>query len=479
MAPRRLGVLPLLPIAPAIVILVGVAVALAVTLFGLRDLRRASDRAADLRAEAVASTLAARLRVTGSEDWREIVERVGQRSGIDVLLIDQDASIVADGSLGALPERELLFCLIAGQGEIETRLGRTRFASRPLGARLERLSVLAFVPAPATPPEAARLAQATGSLTALFVGVAFIVAYLFAKDVRDDVGYITRRIRKMAGAEHDPVPSIAKIPIRSLDPVGTLTAAFNLLADRFAAAERSYRQDLKLAVAHENSRAAFLSALSHELRTPLNAVLGFTDILRSEIDGPLSKSAREDLAVVRKSAAHLASLIDDILDLSALESGKLRLDRRAVELYAIAEEVVRELEPLALEKGLGLRLIGKKGHIVHADPRRLRQILGNVIDNAVKFTARGSVRVEVSRQDDEVLLTIIDTGPGIAPAERAAIFEEYRQAGDPLSRPFGTGLGLAITRRLVDMHGGRIELESETGKGSRFTIALGASEAPT
>lgn len=500
MAPRRrvLGALPLLPIAPSIVVLVGIAVAVAVTFLGLVDLRKESDQAADLRANALASALAARLRVTGSEDWSEIVQRTARRSGLDILLIDQDGRAIADGSLGDFSRRELLRSLVAGQGEIETPFGRSRFVARPLGPRLERLSVIVFVPAPETPPEATKLATATAALTALLVGVAGAVAYVFAKDVRDDVGYVRRRIARMARVESagspppppnqatlddeltgltGSAPAIAKIPIRALDQVGSLTAAFNVLVDRFTAAERTYRQDLQLAKSHEKSRGAFLSALSHELRTPLNAVLGFTDILLDEVDGPLEASAREDLGIVRTSAAHLASLIDDILDLSALESGNLRLDRKSIDVFDIVEEIVREAEPLASEKALSVVLEGERGHRAFADPRRVRQIVGNIVGNAMKFTQRGSVRVSLEEREDAIAIVIADTGPGIAERERVAIFEEYHQAGDLASRRTGTGLGLAIARRLVEMHAGRIELESTLGEGSRFTISLPSSEA--
>ena len=467
---RASGVLALLPVAPSIVVLVGVAVALAITLVGSWKLREASDRAAALRADAVAGALAARLRVTGSEDWAEIVQQVGRRSGIDILLIDQDGRALVEGAVGDFSPEELVGFLIHGHGEAETALGRTRFAARSLGPRLERLSVIAFVPAPATPPEAQGLARATAALTFLLVGVAGIVAFVFAKDVRDDVGYVRRRIAAMA--TKNPAPAIAKIPIRSLDQVGMLTATFNVLAERFAAAERTYRQDLQLASAHERARGAFLAALSHELRTPLNAVLGFTDVLLSEVDGPLSPSAREDLQIVRESAAHLASLIDDILDLSAMESNTLRLEKKKVDLYEIAEAVVREAEALAAAKGLELSLSAERGQIVLADRRRIRQVLGNLVGNAIKFTVKGSVHVALERRENCFAFTVSDTGPGIAPAESKAIFEEYRQVGDLASRRSGTGLGLAIARRLVELHGGTIELESAVGQGSRFTFTL-------
>ena len=152
----------------------------------------------------------------------------------------------------------------------------------------------------------------------------------------------------------------------------------------------------------------------------------------------------------------MRSLIDDILELSALESGGLRLTREAVDVYAIAEEVVREQGPLAADKGLRVELEGLRGAIADADPRRLRQVLGNIVGNAVKFTTRGGVRVIVEDHGGgEVVVHTIDSGPGIAPAARAAIFEEYAQTGDAATRRKGTGLGLAIARRLVAMHGGR------------------------
>jgi signal transduction histidine kinase len=218
-----------------------------------------------------------------------------------------------------------------------------------------------------------------------------------------------------------------------------------------------------------------LAALSHELRTPLNAILGFTDVLLSEVDGTLDDATREELGVIRASASHLRSLIDDILELSALESGGLRLNRQAVDVYAIAEEVVREQHPMAESKKLRLDLEGHEGAIADADPQRLRQVIGNIVGNAIKFTSRGGVRIVVDDQGGgEVAVHTIDSGPGIAPEERAAIFEEYAQAGDTAARRKGTGLGLAIARRLVAMHGGELELSSRVGHGSRFTFKLKA-----
>ncbi len=431
--------LPLLPLTPSLIVIVGVAVAIAITLVGLGDLRLASDANSSLRAQAIAATLAARLRVTGSEDRKEVVQAAARGTYADILLIDHKGGIVADASLRPPTQAELVRCLLGGKGVVDVPLlGRTQYAVQPLGPPLEQLSVIAMVPAPVTPIEARGLAKAVATLTALLVGAAGMVGYVFASDVRSDVTFVRHRIAAMAETDADPAG--APIPVRALDQVGVLTSAFNSLVDRFAAAERSYRQDLTFASTLDKERSAFLAALSHELRTPLNAILGFADVLFSEVEGTLDDATREELGVIRASASHLRSLIDDILELSALESGGLRLNRQAVDVYAIAEEVVREQHPMA-----------------------------------IKFTSRGGVRIVVDDQGGgEVAVHTIDSGPGIAPEERAAIFEEYAQAGDTAARRKGTGLGLAIARRLVAMHGGELELSSRVGHGSRFTFKLKA-----
>jgi signal transduction histidine kinase len=165
-----------------------------------------------------------------------------------------------------------------------------------------------------------------------------------------------------------------------------------------------------------------------------------------------------------------------VLDLSALESGELRLSLGAVDVYGIAENVVREAQVNAQWKPLVVLLQGERV-LAWADPVRVRQIIGNLVSNAVKFTSEGVVRVRVGQRDDLVEVVVSDTGPGIASDEQTSIFEEYRQSGDISVREVGTGLGLAITKRLVRMHGGFVELESELGQGSRFTVLLPAASS--
>jgi signal transduction histidine kinase len=467
--------LPFLALSPAIVVIVGVATAVAIAVLGVGELREQSDEASSLRSRVLSLSIGQRLRATPLEDRASVVEHAARRSGAELLLVRQDGEIVVDGSLGPPPREQIVDLLVAGEGESTTQLGRTRYSVTPLGSPLEHLSLLTFVRAPEAPFATGSLLTSVAALTAILVGVAALVAFALARDVQNDVTFVRVRIVEMARESADPTGK--PIPVRSVDQVGLLTSTFNVLVDRFVAAEHAYRQDLAGALAYDKDRSAFLAALSHELRTPLNAILGFTDVLLSEVDGPLGSDARENLRVVRTSGEHLRSLIDDILDLSALESGELRLARRMVDLYAIAEQVVQEAQIAAQNKPLSVEL---RGGLVQAfaDPLRVRQIVGNVVGNAVKFTAQGRVVVEVTDRNDQAAIVVSDTGTGIAPSEQAAIFEEYRQAGDVSARRVGTGLGLAITRRLVQMHGGSIELSSELGKGSCFTIGLPREPTP-
>ncbi|MGK3968696.1 sensor histidine kinase [Sorangium sp. So ce118] len=471
------GTTPLVPLAPAIVIVVGIATAVAIAVIGISQLAKMSDQAASLRAEVLAATLVARLRGTAEGERTELLGQAARRAGSEILLVEQSGHVLVNESFGAPALADIFQMLTQGKGDTTTSLGRVRFAARPLHPPLSNLSVITFVSAPSPPPDSIALGNAVAALTTLLLGVAVAVALSFTKAARDDVDYLRERITAMAhghnmsGSRTDLI-QIQPVPIRSLDQVGLLTAAFNLLITRFAAAERSYRADLQQASAMDRERSAFLAGLSHELRTPLNAILGFAHVLESEVDGPLSQDAREALSVIRQSGEHLRTLIDDILDLSALETGKLQLSRRAVNLRVLVDQVMREASAAARDKPVQLRVTGDHGLVAHADPRRVRQILTNLVSNAVKFTARGSVTVHIAARGRYAAIVVQDTGPGIPPEETSAVFEEYRQTGDVRSRRAGTGLGLSIARRLVLMHGGTIQLESELGRGSTFTITL-------
>jgi signal transduction histidine kinase len=461
--------IPFLVIAPAVVLIVGLAAGLALAVLGTMRLRTQSDNAAALRSKLLSLTLAARLRSTSEEDRSTVLERAARRSGAELLLVSAAGNVIVDGTQGAPPKARILQLLVAGEGETTTQLGPARFFSAALQAPTEYMNLLVFVGAPETPLATGSLLVWVATLTALLVGVAALVALALARDVHADVTFVRKRIVEMAKEGANPTGKA--IPVRSVDLVGLLTSAFNVLVDRFTAAEHAYRQDLSGALAYDRDRSDFLAALSHELRTPLNAILGFTDVVLSEVDGPLSADAQENLSVVRNSGQHLRALIDDILDLSALESGELRLNCKMIDVLSIGQEVIREARIAAEAKNLEISAIGNRA-MAFADARRVRQIIGNIVGNAVKFTSKGGVILRIDPRDGGVTIAVTDSGPGIAREDHEAIFQEYWQSGEVKRQRVGTGLGLAITRRLVTMHRGFIDLKSQLGKGSTFTIVL-------
>lgn len=478
-APRLRTGWPFLPLAPLVVVVVGLAVAIAMGLVGLDQLSRAGDDHAGARAELLAATVAARLGALPDARRLDATQLAARRSAAELLVVRPDGEIVHDATLGAPEPAVLVEMLATRHGVAAMKMGRARYAVRAIGSpndpRAPRLVVL--VPEPRAAPGANALAISLVALAVLLLGVAAAVAYAVSRDLTRDVDFVTHRVRAMAQVRTEPTGEL--VPARTMDEVGVLTATFNKLVRRFAIAERAYRGDLARASAADRERAAFLAAVSHELRSPLNAILGFADILMGEVDGPLSPSAKEEVEQIRGSGAHLLALINDILEFSALESGQLRLSRSRVDVFALANEVIREARGLVGDKALVVRVEGEP-LVARLDGRRVRQILGNLVNNAIKFTQRGEVVVRVGREGAQAELRVSDTGPGISEQERAVIFEEYKQARSERLRRRGTGLGLAITRRLVLLHHGSIHVESELGRGSTFKVLLpiGDVDAP-
>lgn len=477
--PRSRKGWPFLPLAPLLVVGVGLAVALAIGCVGVDQLARAGDEHAAARAELLAATVAARLAALPPARRLDATQRAASRSAAEILISTPTGELLYDASLGPPDRVALVKMLRTGHGVAGMRMGRARYAVRAIGppddAAAPRLVVL--VPEPRAVAGESPFLLALGALAVLFLGVAAAVAYAVSRDVVRDVAFVTDRVRTMAQIRAEPTGEL--IPARTIDEVGVLTATFNKLVGRFGKSSVQYRQDLTRASAADRERAAFLAAVSHELRSPLNAILGFADILMEEVDGPLSPAAKEEVEQIRGSGAHLLALINDILEFSALESGQLRLARSRVDVYALANEVVREARGLVGDKPLGVRVVGEP-LVARVDARRVRQILGNLVNNAIKFTQRGEVTVRILREQDFVAFSVEDTGPGISAQERAIIFEEFQQATSEKPRRRGTGLGLAIARRLVMLHHGSIKVDSEIGRGSTFKVLLpiGNVDAP-
>jgi len=232
-------------------------------------------------------------------------------------------------------------------------------------------------------------------------------------------------------------------------------------------------QGRALALASQH-KSQFLANMSHELRTPLNAVLGYAELLADGIYGELTEKARGVLERVQSNGKHLLGLINDVLDLSKIEAGQLTLAIDDYAMPAVVHSVVSATESLAKNKGLSLvTSVPRVLPMGRGDERRLTQVLLNLVGNAIKFTEKGSVGIEVGLADNCFELAVKDTGPGIAEADQARIFEEFQQVDNSNTRKKGgTGLGLAISRRIVEMHGGAIKVESELGKGSTFLVVV-------
>ncbi|HYO29327.1 MAG TPA: ATP-binding protein, partial [Thermomicrobiales bacterium] len=226
-------------------------------------------------------------------------------------------------------------------------------------------------------------------------------------------------------------------------------------------------------------KSAFLSTMSHELRTPMNAIIGYAHLLLEGLSGPLLPAQGDDIRQIAAGADRLLGLIDDVLDLSRIEAGRIELAMDRIEVAGIVGEVVAEVAPLAARKALAVEVAPMGGlPPLRADPQRIRQILLNLVGNAVKFTEAGSVRVSARETGGAVEVAIVDTGIGIAQEALPGIFDEFRQADAGTTRRYGgSGLGLAISRRLAELHEGTIAVESAPGAGSTFTLRLPADPA--
>ena len=230
-------------------------------------------------------------------------------------------------------------------------------------------------------------------------------------------------------------------------------------------------RELVIASQHKSQ---FLANMSHELRTPLNAILGYTELILDDIYGATAPKMREVLQRIETNGRHLLGLINDVLDLSKIEAGQLSLALAEYSIKELMQGVYVAVEPLATAKKLRLTLQVPEGlPRAHGDDRRIAQVLLNLVGNAIKFTDAGEVAIRAAAADGTLTIAVRDTGPGIAASDQAKIFEEFQQADNSITRQKGgTGLGLAISKRIVEMHGGRLWVESALGAGSTFAFTL-------
>jgi signal transduction histidine kinase len=294
------------------------------------------------------------------------------------------------------------------------------------------------------------------------VGLALVLGYALSWSL---IGPVTRMDVQFQRIAQGDFSQHVEVPNR--DELGTLAANLNRTTDELG---RLYQQ-LEAASRHKSQ---FLANMSHELRTPLNAILGYTELILDEIYGAVPDKIRDVLERVQQSSKHLLGLINAVLDLSRIEAGRLTLVLADYSMQEVVQTVFVAVESLAAEKRLALKVsVPPDLPSGCGDAQRLSQVLLNLVGNAIKFTEVGEVSVQVTAADGVFTVAVSDTGPGIAEVDQQKIFEEFQQADSTSTRKQGgTGLGLAIAKKIIDMHGGRIGVESRLGHGSTFWFTL-------
>jgi signal transduction histidine kinase len=304
---------------------------------------------------------------------------------------------------------------------------------------------------------------------ALFIGVAagalvlaLLLGFVLSWSLIGPIQRIDARLAAIASGDFS-----GHVEVENRDELGALSANVNRMNEEL----RRLYTELEAASRHKSE---FLANMSHELRTPLNAIIGFSQVLREEMVGSVNPKQSEYLDDIISSGNHLLSLINDVLDLSKVEAGQVELDVHPFSLRDALERGVVMVREHATEDGVRVAFTADPAvDVVDGDERRIKQVIFNLLSNAVKFTPEGGeVDVSATRANGEVRISVADTGPGIAPEDRERIFEEFQQTDAGGEQHEGTGLGLALSRRFVELHGGRIWLESELGRGSTFTFAL-------
>jgi signal transduction histidine kinase len=295
------------------------------------------------------------------------------------------------------------------------------------------------------------------------IALALALGYAISWSLIEPITRMNARMGEIAAGDFS-----RHVTVGNRDELGTLAANLNRMSDELG---RLYEQ-LEAANRHKSE---FLANMSHELRTPLNAVIGFSDVLLEHTFGDLNDKQEQYIGIIQSSGRHLLSLINDILDLSKIEAGRMELELSQFDVEMAVDNTVTLVRDRAARHDLTLAVeVEPELPPMVGDERKIKQILLNLLSNAVKFTPDGGrIDVRARRVDGAVEIAVSDTGIGIAPEDQGAIFEEFRQVGtDVVRKREGTGLGLALTRRFIELHGGTIGVESEPGKGSTFTFTL-------
>ena len=395
--------------------------------------------------------------------------------------LDRVAFVAKDeiALLGRLREEYSRFIAIATRVLELTRAGQTSEARQvqtaelaPLADRLERLTNQLVNRAEADMVNGVDASRATYETSRIYV-VAFALGgflltlalgYAISWSIVTPVQEIDERLNRIAAGDFSQ-----KVVVANRDELGALAEHVNSTCERL----QELYQSLQDASRHKSQ---FLANMSHELRTPLNAILGFGELMLDGVYGPVPERMRAPLERMQSNGKHLLGLINDILDLSKIEAGQLSLSLGEYSVDELVRGVYGAVESLAAEKKLAISTRVPPGlPPARGDERRLAQALLNLVGNAIKFTDRGEIAIEVETNEDSYTFSVRDTGPGIAEADQAKIFEEFRQVDGSITKTkMGSGLGLAIAKRIVEMHGGRIWVDSSPGAGATFSFTAPA-----
>lgn len=407
----------------------------------------------------------AKLDAVEAAEQKELIEQIRLSQDEAMAVVADMANAIRDRKLGAftgaLRQRQ--------EGldqEITARVGRL------VAAQENRMAQLRDSVAAANHRSLILTGVFAASAVALALLCGFVISWSFILPVREAQGFMDQVAAGNFGG---------RISVPNRDEFGALADRMNRMSgelhrfdreQRLAAAELGHLND-QLAQTNK-AKSEFLANMSHELRTPMNAILGFTEMLLDEIYGEVPVALKEPLTDIQVNGRHLLRLINDVLDLSKIDAGRMEL---ALSEYSVREivDIVRvSLRSLAAEKGLEFKThVPDDLPIAYGDSNRLTQCLMNLAGNALKFTKQGSVQISVELAGEELVYRVSDTGIGIPEKELENVFAEFRQVDSTVTREFGgTGLGLTITKKFVEMHGGRIWVESEVGKGCTFVLAI-------
>ena len=291
-----------------------------------------------------------------------------------------------------------------------------------------------------------------------------VLGYAISWSIVAPVQEIDERLNRIAAGDFSQ-----KVAVANRDELGALAEHVNSACEEL----RELYKRLEDASRHKSQ---FLANMSHELRTPLNAILGFGELMLDGVYGDVPDRMRAPLERMQSNGKHLLGLINDVLDLSKIEAGQFNLTLADYSVDELVSGVYSAVESLAAEKKLSISMRVPSGlPPARGDERRLAQALLNLVGNAIKFTDKGEVAIEVAAGKDAYIFSVRDTGPGIAEADQAKIFDEFQQVDSSITKAkSGSGLGLAIAKRIVEMHGGRIWVDSRKGRGATFSFTAPA-----